>query len=80
MNALRDVTRAFKRHISFHWQRSLIVQQRLQDNNKEYTKAPYYCSFFNEIQQLPVDPPHKMPVMRRAYPYHDMIMTLTGRG
>ena len=42
-------------------------------------KVPYYWSFMKGTHQWQVDFPHKVPVMWKAFPYHNIILS-TAKG
>ena len=39
-------------------------------------KAPYHWHFLKGIHRWPMDSPHKGPVMRKLFPFHDVIIRL----
>ena len=53
----------------------LFVQLFVQANIKESIKAPQHWPFVKGIHRWPVDSPHKGPVMWKALPCHDIIMS-----
>ena len=54
----------------------LVVQQLVQAENKETIKALDYWPIVRGIQRLPMDSPHKGPVLPKACPYLDVIMAV----
>ena len=51
----------------------MFVQQLVQANIKENTKASYYHPFVSGIHWRPVDSPHKGSVKWKVCPWHDII-------
>ena len=61
---------------SNHWQLNCLFNSSFQPT-MENIKAPHYWPFVRGIHQWLVDSPHKGPVMWKAFPYHDVIMSST---
>ena len=52
----------------------LFVQLLVLADNKGNTKALHHWPFVKGINHWPVDSSHKGPVMRKVFPFHDVIM------
>ena len=50
----------------------LFVSQLIRDNTKENIKGSHQWPFVRGTHRVPVDSPHKGPVMWRSYPCHDV--------
>ena len=72
-------------HISLKWRHMsvmvfqisairLFIQQLVQAHIKENTKDPHYCPFVMGIHRSPMNSHHKGSVMRKAFPFRDVIM------
>ena len=54
----------------------LFVQELMHAENNEIINIPFYCPFVSKIQlqQRPVESPHKEPIIQKGFAYHDNIM------
>ena len=68
-----DITRASWR-LKSQPATGLFVQQLVQANNTENTKGPHYWLFVRGILMLTVESPDKCPVIRKTFPFYDVVM------
>ena len=54
----------------------LLTSPCVQARIKENIKAPRYWPFVRGIHRWPVNSPHKGPVTRKMFPFHDVIMVV----